>query len=44
VDRRLAPNVLIDGRVDLGALPYEIPDNWRFELTRSWQSGVYRAI
>jgi hypothetical protein len=27
-----APDALIDGEVELGAVPYLVPDGWRFEL------------
>ena len=33
-----APDALIDAHVELGAVPYNVPDGWRFELTRAWLS------
>jgi hypothetical protein len=33
-----APNALIDRRVEVNSVPYDVPDGWRFELTPPWQS------
>jgi hypothetical protein len=33
-----APDALINARVEPGAVPYDIPDGWRFELAPPWQS------
>jgi hypothetical protein len=28
-----APDALINGRVELASVPFEVPRNWRFEVT-----------
>ena len=33
-----APDALINRRVELGQVPYDVPDGWRFELTPPWGS------
>ena len=33
-----APDALMNARVELSAVPYDVPDGWRFELTPPWQS------
>jgi hypothetical protein len=34
-----APDALIKPHVELGAVPYNIPENWRFELTPPQSKG-----
>jgi hypothetical protein len=33
-----APDALIDAYVELGSVPFDVPDGWRFELTPPWQA------
>jgi hypothetical protein len=33
------PDALIDGEI-LDDMPYEVPDDWRFELTPPWQADL----
>jgi hypothetical protein len=32
------PDALASGYVELNAVPYDVPDGWRFVLTAPWQS------
>ena len=33
-----SPDALIDGYVEPGSVPYEVPEGYRFELTPPWKS------
>jgi hypothetical protein len=33
-----APDALIDAYVEVGSVPFEIPDGWQFKLTPPWQN------
>jgi hypothetical protein len=33
-----APDALIAAYVEPGSVPFDVSDDWRFELTPSWQS------
>jgi hypothetical protein len=33
-----APDALIDSYVELGSVPFEVPDGWDFKLSPPWQS------
>jgi len=35
-----APDALTTGHVEPGQVPYDVPDNWRFELTPPWRSKL----
>jgi hypothetical protein len=35
-----APDALVEGWVEPGEVPFEIPDKWLFELTPPWRSSV----
>ena len=35
-----APDALITAYVELGSVPFEIPDGWDFKLTPPWQSHL----
>jgi hypothetical protein len=40
-----APDALIDAHVALGAVPYIVPDTWRFELTAgAWLMGYGEKV
>jgi hypothetical protein len=33
-----APDALLRGYVEVGSVPYDVPDGWRFELTPPWRT------